>query len=117
MYQPNTDHQAILETIGLSGAAAQCYLRLVNALPSGMTATNLSQQLFASTSSAYRAVKEFELKGFVFSSRVYKHTVYKAQPLWHALDNYADYQRRVAYPVLQAQHVLQNSPLSGTIRT
>ncbi len=109
----------MLRSIGLTKSASLCYLVLLDAGKKRMKAHSIGESAELSQSSLYRAIEELISKGFITEVQIVRVKLYKAEPLSSALDNYAQYQREQVLPLIKEQHarVLQNSPLSRTIRT
>lgn len=54
-------------------------------------------------SSVFRGLQELTDKGFVHRSKIIHVSSYRAVPLTHALNNYAEYQRQLARPLIREQ--------------
>lgn len=93
----------ILRKLGLSPTACRCYLYLAAQLPRGLRSARIAEGLSVKPSSLFRALNELTEKGFVQQIRIIHAASYRAEPLTHALDNYAQYQRHLATPLLRQQ--------------
>lgn len=101
----NTAHeqQQILKQLGLSTAAASCYILLVAKRPLAPRPEHIAELTGLPDSTLYRALKELHTKGFVDRRSGGQHSSYKALPLTDALENFALYQRGLALPILKQQ--------------
>lgn len=103
---------AILQAIGLSPGAAECYVFLLQKLPLAFRASRIERELHISRSKLYRSLDELEAKGFITADRLIAATNFRALPIGQAMDAYMQYQWQQVAPLTQGLH---KSPLSGTI--
>lgn len=101
--EPTPNALAILRELGLTSAAARCYQHLAHRLPCGVRSTYILRELAMPPSSIFRGLNELTSKGFARRSKITHTSTYWAIPLTHALDNYAEYQRRLARPLIAEQ--------------
>lgn len=101
-YCPPADEITILRSLGLTPTAAKCYLWLIN-MPAGRKASQVAAGLQLRPSSVHRALTELAEKGFIHKYKIAFTPNYRAIPITDALDNYADYQRQQARPLIRQQ--------------
>lgn len=94
-----------LSAIGLTKTQARCYGLLSTVY--GLSAGELAKRLGVSRTNIYPLLKDLHTKGFLAELRITAPTTYKAIPLTHALEAYADYQRHKVRQLIILQQQIE----------
>ena len=96
-------HKSILRAIGLTEAEVMLYMFMTHQSFTSWRVGYIKEKLSLPSSSLYRALAGLERKGFVQAYRMIGPTWWRPIPLTHALDEYADYHRNLAKPIINWQ--------------